>query len=74
MGSTGGSPATKSHLQQLLDQEATLQRQISGIDYALAQVAQQIQRETAALQALAAQVEQTKREPGDQRSPAEEAH
>jgi murein DD-endopeptidase MepM/ murein hydrolase activator NlpD len=61
-GVNGQIRATKSHLQQLLDQEAALQRQISGIDYALAQVAQQIQRETAALQALAVQVEQTKRD------------
>ena len=61
-GVSGQISATKTKVQQLLDQEAALQRAIAGIDANLAQVALQIQRETAALQAIAAQVEQTRRE------------
>ncbi|MDQ6711530.1 MAG: peptidoglycan DD-metalloendopeptidase family protein [Candidatus Dormibacteraeota bacterium] len=61
-GVNGAITATKTHVQQLLDQEAALQRQIAGLDANLAQVAQQIRQETAALVALAAQVEQAKRD------------
>jgi len=61
-GVSGQITATKSHVQQLLDQEAALQRQIAGINASLAQVAEQIKQESAALQALAAQVDEAKRE------------
>ena len=61
-GVSGQISATKSKVQQLLDEQAALQRAIAGINASLAQVAQEIQRETSALQAIAAQVEQTRRE------------
>ena len=61
-GVNGQISSTKTHVQQLLEEEAALQRQIAGIDYNLAQVAAQIRLENAALQALAVQVEQIKKE------------
>lgn len=61
-GVSGQISATRNKVQQLLDEQATLAREIAGINASLAQVAQQIQRETSALRAIAAQVEQTKRD------------